>query len=115
MPLLKILNRLIAINETEIIGSATQFLSFAGWQQIPIHYHPYTNDLDIFGRASLYQYINRTISEQGNAVIASWLTEPCSVPLLLQRQEATKELATKTNWRQQLQAYGVADAITICH
>ena len=33
----------------------------------------YAGDLDIFGRSSVYQYINRTCSQQGNQLLANWL------------------------------------------
>ena len=105
-------NRLIAINETEQLVLQHQFTHLPDGSKCQPVSHPYSNDLDIFGRASLFQYINRTTSEQGHTAIASWLIEPGTVPSVLQRQEAAKELAGKTNWRQQLQAYGVADAIT---
>ncbi len=105
-------NRLIAINETEILVLQHNFFHLPDGSKYQPASHSYTNDLDIFGRASLYQYINRTTSEQGSTVMASWLTHPGTVPLLLQRQEAARELATQTHWYQQLQAYGIADAIT---
>ena len=105
-------NRLIAINETEQLVLQHQFTHLPDGSKYQPVSHPYSNDLDIFGRASLFQYINRTTSEQGHTAIASWLIEPGTVPSVLQRQEAAKELAGKTSWRQQLQAYGVADAIT---
>lgn len=105
-------NRLIAINETEQLVLQHQFTHLPDGSKYQPVSHPYSNDLDIFGRASLFQYINRTTSEQGHTAIASWLIEPGTVPSVVERQEAAKELAGKTSWRQQLQAYGVADAIT---
>ncbi|MEI9958184.1 MAG: hypothetical protein WDM90_18175 [Ferruginibacter sp.] len=74
--------------------------------------HPYANDLDIFGRASLYQYCNRTTSDMGSNTLAQWLLQPATVPTILQRQQAVKELTTTTEWRQQLQAYGKEQKIT---
>jgi hypothetical protein len=75
--------------------------------------HEYAQDLDIFGRASLYQYINRTTSEQGAAVLASWLLQPALPIQIRPRQEAAKELAPQYKWRQQLQAFGSLDRITL--
>jgi hypothetical protein len=105
--------RLIAINETELGVLRHQFFQLADGSRHQPASHSYTNDLDIFGRASLYQYINRTTSEQGGAEIAGWLIQPAPVSNLLQRQEAAKELTGQTGWRQQLQADGMADAISI--
>lgn len=105
--------RLIAIckEEQEIMEHRfTNRPDGSNWQPAG---HPYSHDLDIFGRASLYQYINRTISEQGNTILAAWLISPAPVPAILQRQEAAKELAGQQHWRQQLQAYGIANPISL--
>ena len=70
------------------------------------HDHYYANDIDLFGRSSLFQYINRTQSEMGSATLADWLLQPASEATILQRQEAVKELAAMPDWGQQLQALG---------
>ncbi len=106
-------NRLITINEAELQVLYHHFLHLPDGSNHQIATHTYTNDLDIFGRASLYQYINRTTSQQGNKLIAEWLMHPASVQVIQERQEAAKELATKNNWRQQLEAYGVSEPITL--
>lgn len=78
----------------------------------PAH-HPYAGDLDIFGQASLFQYLHRTTSEQGHQLLADWLLKPASSSTIIDRQQAARELQPNTAWRQQLQAYGHAHAITI--
>ena len=82
----------------------------AEWQP---ELHPYAIDLDIFGRASLYQYINRTISERGNKTLVSRLLNPFDKERIPEQQQAVRELSGKTEWRQQLQAYGLQERITI--
>ena len=57
------------------------------------------------------QYINRTGSEMGNSTLADWLLNPSKPKIILERQEAVKELVLQTAWRQQLQAFGVAEKI----
>ena len=97
---------LININEDELKALAHNYYHFAdGSEHIPKE-HLYANDLDIFGRASLFQYINRTGSQMGGALLAEWLLNPANIETLLQRQTAVKELSGKTEWRQQLQASG---------
>ncbi|MEQ1677706.1 MAG: hypothetical protein ABL876_13440 [Chitinophagaceae bacterium] len=105
--------RLITINETELSILRHEFSQLPGGDQYKISTHSYANDLDIFGHASLFQYINRTTSEQGSAELAAWLMEPASEKEIEERQQGAKELMNENKWRQQLQAYGVADAITI--
>jgi hypothetical protein len=105
--------RLISINQNEIAvagGSYTQRPDGSGFLYAT---HNYANDLDIFGRASVYQYINRTHSQQGNAKLANWLLEPSAMEIIPERQAAIKELAPQYKWRQQLEAYGMEQPVTL--
>ena len=103
---------LVKINEAELQALEHHYYSFDdGKQYLPAE-HPYANDLDIFGRASLFQYCNRTTSDMGGSVLSQWLLQPATTAVILQRQEAVKELATKNEWRQQLEAYGKEQKIT---
>jgi Flp pilus assembly protein TadB len=96
---------LVVINEDELKALAHNYYHFAdGLEHLPKE-HLYANDLDIFGRASLFQYVNRTGSEMGSAVLSSWLLQPADTNTLQQRQTAVKELTVATEWRQQLQAF----------
>lgn len=74
--------------------------------------HNYENDLDIFGKASLYQYLNRCVSEQGKCLLAKQLLTAQSTDFILQQQEAVKELSTKMSWAQQFIAYGIENNVT---
>lgn len=103
---------LIRINEEEQSYQHHEFHSFPDGARFQPAVHDYAGDLDIFGKASLYQYINRTSSEQGQATLAAWLLSPAKAEELPGRQEAIRELAEKTIWRQQLQADGRKDRIT---
>lgn len=104
---------LISINEQEIQVLHHQYTHLPDGMQFKPEDHSYANDLDIFGRASLYQYINRTTSQQGNRVLASQLLHATTKETILQKQEAAKELSHQMKWRQQLQAYGLSTTITI--
>ena len=97
---------LITINEDEQKALAHKYYHFADGLDHTPKEHLYANDLDIFGRASLFQYINRTGSEMGSEKLAGWLLQPADVTTLQLRQSAIKELSTATEWRQQLQAFG---------
>jgi hypothetical protein len=105
-------DQLLLINriELEILdGRFTQLPQ--GTEHLP-PVHEYAHDLDIFGRASLYQYINRTTSEQGSFTLSNWLLHPSSAEAIIERQHAAKELAPRHTWRQQLQAFGSLNRIT---
>jgi len=105
-------NKLININENELqFLSGNYFVFEDGAEHIPKE-HAYANDLDIFGRASLFQYLNRTTSEPGSKQLAEYLKSPASISEITERQKAIKELSTKTNWIQNLQAVGHKNKIT---
>jgi len=103
---------LIQINEDELKCLVGNYYDFPdGAQHIPKD-HPYSNDLDIFGRASLFQYINRTTSEPGSSRLAGFLKSPSAPELILPRQNAIKDLSKKTAWRQDLQSFGRKKPLT---
>ncbi len=106
-------HHLIAINENELKALAHNYLHFTDGKEFIPKEHFYANDLDIFGHASLYQYINRTGSDMGSNTLAGWLLNPADTDTILQRQDAVKELSAKNEWRQKLQALGAAKKIQI--
>ena len=66
--------------------------------------HPYLNDLDIFGKASIYQYTSRAATAMGKRTLANWLTKAADKKTVESRQTAVAELKDKLDWRQDLQA-----------
>jgi hypothetical protein len=104
--------QLIKINRNELEALQHRYFGFDNGEHFLPHDHPYANDLDIFGHASLFQYCNRTTSDMGSAMLAQWLLQPAPVPVILDRQSAVKELYHITGWRQQLEAYGREQKIT---
>ncbi len=94
---------LININKKELLALEGQYNQFESGANFQPKDHYYANDMDLFGPASVFQYINRTSSQMGSAELASWLLKPASLPEILQRQEAIKELKEKNIWRQELQ------------
>lgn len=70
--------------------------------------HPYSNDLDIFGRASLFQYINNTTTHIGREKLKKSLTSNIySHQKVYRRQEAIKELSKMIGFRQRLKGEGL--------
>lgn len=102
---------MLEVNEDEVKALSQDYYHFAEGAEYKPKEHFYANDLDIFGHASLYQYINRTRSEMGSSTLADWLLNPATPDTILTRQEAIKELVKQPVWRQQLQAYGMAKQI----
>ncbi|MDQ2656603.1 MAG: hypothetical protein M3Y60_04210 [Bacteroidota bacterium] len=76
----------------------------SGSEFIDVH-HAYTHDLDIFGEGSVFQYMNRGHTRGAKALLARRLSQkPGSIAEVRQWQEAVSELATKTDFRQEVQA-----------
>jgi MutS domain V len=70
--------------------------------------HPYSDDLDVFGRGSLYQRVSVAHTRYGQEALARFLREPASVVLVRARQEAVKELGKELELRQRLEAHALA-------
>lgn len=70
--------------------------------------HSYSNDLDIFGKASLFQYLNSTTTFMGRKQLKSSLESPnYNINEIYERQEAIKELSEYLGWRQKLESEGL--------
>jgi hypothetical protein len=104
---------LVHINKQELLYLQHQYTHQKDGSQFLKDDHPYAADLDVFGRASIYQYINRTNSEQGNELLASWLSAPANPEQIIKRQNAVKDLSGNHNWRQELQAITHESPVTI--
>lgn len=73
--------------------------------------HRYIDDLDIFGRSSLFQWLNTSNTYQGRAFIRDWLENPLQDRArITERQKAVQELALKLDWTQDLQCLGMGAA-----
>lgn len=104
---------LIAINKEELeILSGHYTQRYDGASLAPPH-HAYAHDLDLFGKASLFQYLHRTTSEQAHQLLAGWLLNPATHAAIEQRQRTAQSLRAHTAWRQQLQAQGFQHPLTM--
>jgi len=94
---------LISCNETEIMVLKRNFhhLPDGGEYQDSKHY--FSQDIDLFGRGSFYQYCNRTTLQRGSETLAGLLTEN-SIEDILEKQAAIKELSQIPEWRQEFSA-----------
>ena len=66
-------------------------------------HHPFTFDLDVFGKDSLFQRINRTVTTGGSDWLAAQLS---SVANRSARADAVDELAAMESWRATFMALG---------
>jgi hypothetical protein len=68
--------------------------------------HPYADDLDVFGHASLHVLLGTTCTRPGADLLTAWLLAPASPETVRQRQNAVRELAPAIEFRDELQAMG---------
>ena len=94
---------LIKINETELKVLDSDFYTLPDGREYkdPLHY--FSQDIDLFGKGSFYQYSNRTALPQGSETLAALFTEN-SIDGISEKQEAIKELAELSDWRQEFLA-----------
>lgn len=107
------LETLVAINKQEAEYNNGNYLNQYDGKELEPEHHAYAADLDLFGKASLYQYINRCNAENAKAILAQRLLQPLNRVQILLQQEAVKELTVKPAWRQQLQAFGYKQNISL--
>ncbi len=101
------LKNLIQVNETEIELLEGRFENLDEGKEFTDKGHFFVSDLDIFGRRSLFQLLNRSSTQAGRTLLAQWLKNPLSGKNEIKlRQMAVRELSEKTEWRQQFSALG---------
>ena len=94
---------LITINQDELSIASGDFFERPDGLTFQEANHNYALDIDLFGRGSFFQFINRTAVEEGSEKLANSLKANITDDIIL-RQDAIKELAHKSDWRQQFQA-----------
>ena len=104
--------QLIRINQTEIDALVGNYTSLDKGTEFIDASHFYSYDIDLFGKGSSFQYINRTTLHDGKKLLAKTLTENTISDIKL-KQKAIKELAAKPKWRQQFSA--VASLVKVEH
>ena len=72
--------------------------------------HPFVNDLDVFGRASLMQLVDATETRFGEERLAGWLASPSQdaawADVLRERQGAVRDLKDRVPFRERLATVG---------
>ncbi len=100
-------DKLTLINQQELAALDYDYSSFEDGSSLLPAEHSYAEDLDMFGKGSVYQYLNRTTLITGAQRLANWLSAPSDKESILLRQEAIAELKEKIDWRQDWRAKGL--------
>ena len=71
-------------------------------------HHDYSYDLDLYGTGSIFQFLNRTVTNRGKKHLSSLLNQTQRpAEEIRQKQEAIQELADELTWRQNFMAKGM--------
>ncbi len=95
--------QLIEINELEIKIDNGNYLDRPDGSIFMDDDHDYSRDIDLFGKGSFFQYINRTALKEGEQLLANRLCANDTQDIE-QRQQAIKELSKKLDYRQEFEA-----------
>jgi len=75
--------------------------------------HPYADDLDVFGRGSLFELLATTRTAPGSDQLARWLKEPADPETIRQRQAAVIELVPRLDLRLEMALAGDESGSTL--
>ena len=104
------LQNLIRVNEVEIDLLKGNYEKLNEGKEFIDKHHNFIADLDIFGRRSIFQILNRTSTYSGRTKLAGWLTTPfLDGNKIVKRQEAAKDLSGKPEWCQHFIALGITN------
>ncbi|SEC47622.1 DNA mismatch repair ATPase MutS [Tenacibaculum sp. MAR_2009_124] len=93
----------ISFNETELSILNGDFFDRPTGEEFIEPLHHYSNDVDLFGRGSFFQYLNRTATIKGKELLASLLTAN-NIESIEERQKTLQELSQKSTWRENFTA-----------
>lgn len=101
-------SNMLDVNRGEIRSINEDYSSFGDGSQYADSSHDFSHDIDMFGKDSVFQSINRCCTEKGNTMLADWLLNPAVLAgSFNDRSEAIKELSEKTEWRQKFLSLGM--------
>jgi len=103
---LELNQKMSLINQEEINRLNYNFKNFNQWKEFASEKHKYSSDLDLYGKNSLFQLVNRAETPDGILMMKKWLEYYSDKITIETRQKAIQELTPAVEWRQKIQAYG---------
>lgn len=94
---------LVGINEEEMEIGKGKFHHRDQGMRFNDALHEYAYDIDLFGKGSFFQFLNRTRLEEGSETLAH-LLKANDVENIVSKQQAIQELDKKAEWRQEFAA-----------
>ncbi|MGN6478258.1 MAG: MutS-related protein [Flavipsychrobacter sp.] len=97
----------IQLLQAELAALEGNISSFDAGQEEVDPLHPYTYDLDIFGKGSLFQLICRSVTMEGKGLLVHLFKNPyASIETITERQACIKELASMPQFIQTFKLTG---------
>ena len=99
---------MIQLNISELKGMDNDFSAFDGAVEAVDAHHSFSIDLDLFGNQSLFQSLNRTVTQSGKSYLIDLFTKPLdNKQAIIHLQQAVQEVADKTPFRQHFYVTGI--------
>lgn len=100
------------ISRNELDALSYDFRNFNTGEKFINHNHSYSYDLDLFGKGSVFQMLNRTITETGEMWLAKrFIEEEIDDSMICELQDATKELAEKPDYLVDFRTIGMLSGL----
>ena len=97
----------LKLNQDELEGLEGDYSAFDEGSEFVDAGHPYSYDLDLFGRKSLFQALGRTCTHIGKQTLATWmqhhLTEKTAIET---RQESIRDMSRRMEFREAFRVTG---------
>lgn len=108
--------RLIQINENEMKALEHDFSTFEDGHEFQDSAHDFSSDLNIFGKNSVFQIINRCVTGNGRHILADWFINPSPDHTVIEmRQEAVRECAARLQDIQDFSQTGIKEPFSREH
>ncbi len=99
--------KLLEINQREAKSCQGDNSEFDEGREFIDMEHAYSYDVDLFGKGSLFQFLNRTETVEGKKLLSFWLKNiPLPASDILKHQQSISELAIDLEFRQSFGASG---------
>lgn len=109
----RLLDDLVTLNEQALQRLCRNWSAIkqSAWEPAP-PMHPYANDLDVFGPASLAQLLPPVSVAPGRRILRSWMLAPAPTAEVQLRQQSIAELTPRVELRERLAVYGSRISVT---
>jgi hypothetical protein len=107
---LQYVKRLLWINESELKALNHDYASFPNGKKYSDPKHAFSYDIDLFGESGFFQFINRTVTSEGEQLLANKLLNGDIG--FEKNHDSVEELKTNMKWSQQFRARGMTEEKT---